>query len=177
MCKGTASSTALLTAFAAVTISSIERCARRPPRPTSRHNRSIRRTAQNRLVVVVMMVVVVVIVMMVMVMIVAIVVVVVVMMVVLGKFHVRTLDLWIDQFRRGLSDVRGHQERKRIGDGIKELGIGPRRREFTRVGKCLCGGLGAVERRQSRDHPNHANNLLVHGLLLGFPTHRRGAEN
>src|ERR1700746_911782 len=98
MCKGTASSTALLTAFAAVTISSIERCARRPPRPTWRHNRSIRRTAQNRLVIVAIVVVVV---MMVMVMIVAIVVVVV--MVVLGKFHVRTLGLWIDQFRRGLS--------------------------------------------------------------------------
>jgi hypothetical protein len=124
-------------------------------------------------------VVVVVVVMLVMVMIVAIVVVVVVvMMVVLGKFHVRTLDLWIDQFRRGLSDVRGHQERKRIGDGIKELGIGPRRREFTRVGKCLCGGLGAVERRQSRDHANYANNLLVHGLLLGVPdASARGRES
>jgi hypothetical protein len=126
-------------------------------------------------VVVVMMVVIV---MMVMVMIVAIVMVVMVVMVVLGQFHVRTLGLWVDPFHRGLSGVRGHQERKRIGDGIKELGIGPCRREFTRVGKCLCGGLGAVERRQSRYHTNHANNLLVHGLLLGVPdASARGRES
>jgi hypothetical protein len=111
MCTGLAASTALLTASAAVTMSSIERCARAaPPLPTSRHKRSIRRTAQDRLIIMVMMVVVVVVVMMVMVMIVAVVVVVVMMMmVVLGKFEVGTLGLRIGQTRRGLSGVRGHQ--------------------------------------------------------------------